>query len=90
MHLAVNQLVLPTDRTYARQLQAAAILEPLFETMPEHPGLAHYIIHAYDAPALADRVSTALGLHMRARHVVDGGALCASEGANSSTSSGGT
>ena len=34
-------------------MKAAAILEPLFKEMPAHPGLAHYIIHAYDVPPLA-------------------------------------
>ena len=53
--LAVNQTALPTDKTYAQQLKAAAILEKLFATAPDHPGLAHYIIHAYDHPALAPR-----------------------------------
>lgn len=41
------------DTTYARQRHAAAILEPLFRRNPQHPGLAHYLIHAYDSPALA-------------------------------------
>jgi hypothetical protein len=53
--LAVNQTALPTDKTYAAQLEAAGILEPLFATYPDHPGLAHYIIHAYDHPPLAER-----------------------------------
>jgi tetratricopeptide (TPR) repeat protein len=53
--LAVNQTALPTDKTYAPQLKAAGILEPLFARYPEHPGLAHYIIHAYDHPPLAER-----------------------------------
>jgi tetratricopeptide (TPR) repeat protein len=53
--LAVNQTALPTDKTYAAQLQTIEILEPLFETYPDHPGLAHYIIHAYDHPPLASR-----------------------------------
>jgi len=53
--LSVAQSATPTDKTYAKQLQAAGILEPLFKQMPKHPGLAHYIIHAYDTPALADR-----------------------------------
>jgi tetratricopeptide (TPR) repeat protein len=57
--LAINQTAPPTDKTYAKQLQAAAILEPLFKKMPEHPGLAHYIIHAYDAPPLAERALVA-------------------------------
>jgi tetratricopeptide (TPR) repeat protein len=45
----------PTDKTYANQNTAAAILEPLFEQNPDHPGIPHYIIHAYDYPALAAR-----------------------------------
>jgi hypothetical protein len=53
--LAVNQTALPSDKTYAQQLKAAAILERLFKEQPEHPGLAHYIIHAYDHPPLAPR-----------------------------------
>jgi tetratricopeptide (TPR) repeat protein len=36
-------------------LKAAAILEPLLEKQPNHPGIAHYLIHAYDAPPLANR-----------------------------------
>jgi hypothetical protein len=42
-----------TDTTYARQRQAAAILNPLYRKYPQHPGLAHYIIHANDSPRLA-------------------------------------
>ena len=53
--LAANQSALPTDKTYAQQLKAAKILETLFAGDPEHPGLAHYIIHAYDHPPLAPR-----------------------------------
>lgn len=53
--LAINQIASPDDKTYSRQLQAAAILEPLFTQNPDHPGLAHYIIHAYDHPPLAER-----------------------------------
>ena len=37
------------------QLQAAAILEPIFARQPNHPGVAHYLIHTYDSPALAAR-----------------------------------
>ncbi len=43
----------PADLTFARQQAAADILLPLFEAQPEHPGLAHYIIHAFDAPPIA-------------------------------------
>jgi hypothetical protein len=49
----------PADDTYADRLKAGAILEKLFEKEPTHPGLAHYIIHAYDVPALADRALSA-------------------------------
>jgi hypothetical protein len=42
-----------TDTTFVRQKQAAAILNPLFRRFPQHPGLAHYIIHANDSPELA-------------------------------------
>jgi tetratricopeptide (TPR) repeat protein len=53
--LAVNQTALPSDKTYANQLKAAGILEKLFAQQPEHPGLTHYIIHAYDHPPLAPK-----------------------------------
>lgn len=53
--LAINQTALPTDKQYSQQLKAAAILEELFKTMPDHPGVAHYLIHAYDHPPLAER-----------------------------------
>ena len=49
----------PGDKTYTDQLQAGAILEKLFEKEPTHPGLAHYIIHAYDVPPLAGRALSA-------------------------------
>jgi hypothetical protein len=45
----------PSDKSYEKLLKAAAILEKEFEKQPEHPGLAHYIIHAYDVPPLAPR-----------------------------------
>ena len=45
----------PTDKTYANQLKAAAILEKLQPLEPDHPGITHYIIHTYDVPALAGR-----------------------------------
>jgi hypothetical protein len=49
----------PTDKTYANQLKAGSILEPLWEKQPDHPGIAHYIIHTYDYPALADKARAA-------------------------------
>jgi tetratricopeptide (TPR) repeat protein len=45
----------PLDASYAEPLKAGAILERLIATQPNHPGLAHYIIHSYDYPPLADR-----------------------------------
>jgi hypothetical protein len=57
--LAIDQTALPTDKTYALQLQAAEILAPLWKQYPDHPGLAHYIIHAYDHPPLAAKALTA-------------------------------
>ena len=53
--LALAAAADPADKTYADQLKAGAILEKLFKQEPTHPGLAHYIIHAYDVPPLADR-----------------------------------
>jgi tetratricopeptide (TPR) repeat protein len=53
--LAVDQTAPPTDKTFANQLKAAAILEGLFKVEPEHPGVTHYLIHSYDVPPLAPR-----------------------------------
>jgi hypothetical protein len=53
--LALDQTALPTDKTYANYLKAAAILEKEFKLQPDHPGIAHYIIHSYDVPSLAPR-----------------------------------
>ena len=41
------------DQTYAAYLKAAAILEKQFAKHPDHPGVAHYLIHSYDAPPIA-------------------------------------
>jgi hypothetical protein len=46
---------LPADPALERNRRAGAILEPIFREQPAHPGLAHYLVHAYDAPALAAR-----------------------------------
>jgi hypothetical protein len=43
----------PTDKGYTNQLKAARMLEPIFVRLPEHPGVAHYLIHSYDYPPLA-------------------------------------
>jgi hypothetical protein len=57
--LALDQTALPTDKTYGNQLKAAGILEQEFKRQPEHPGLAHYIIHSFDVAALAPRALVA-------------------------------
>jgi tetratricopeptide (TPR) repeat protein len=44
-----------TDKTYSNQLKAAAILEKQLQQNPQHPGVAHYLIHAYDYPPLAEK-----------------------------------
>jgi hypothetical protein len=43
------------DQTYARQLRSAEILEKVFTAQPDHPGAAHFLIHAYDFPPIAAR-----------------------------------
>ena len=61
--LALNVAASPDDKTYANQLKAAAILEQIFKRQPYHPGVAHYLIHTYDYPAIADK-----GLNAAARY----------------------
>jgi len=57
--LSLTASALPTDKTYANQLKAGAILEKLYPLEPDHPGITHYIIHSYDVPALADKAVAA-------------------------------
>jgi len=45
----------PNDKTFADTLKAAQILEPQFKKHPDHPGVAHYLIHAYDYPPIAEK-----------------------------------
>ena len=52
--LALDATALPTDKSLANQRKAAAILEPIFAEQPNHPGIAHYLIHSDDSPALAE------------------------------------
>ena len=54
--LALNAAALaasPMDKNYAKQKKAAAILNRMLRLQPEHPGVAHYLIHSYDYPPLA-------------------------------------
>ena len=53
------------DRTYANQRKSAEILEGLFAKSPEHPGAAHYLIHAYDYPPLAEKGISAAGKYAK-------------------------
>jgi Tfp pilus assembly protein PilF len=53
--LALDVAASPADKTYANQLKAAAILEGIFKRQPQHPGVAHYLIHSYDYPPIAEK-----------------------------------
>jgi hypothetical protein len=53
--LALIATAPPTDRSHANQKRAAEILEPIYRRQPDHPGVAHYLIHAYDSSELAAR-----------------------------------
>jgi tetratricopeptide (TPR) repeat protein len=57
--LALDVTAPPTDKTYANQLKAARILEKVFAEQPDHPGVAHYLIHSYDFPPIAAQGLTA-------------------------------
>lgn len=51
--LALNATALPTDQSFANQKKAAEILNKVFAEQPNHPGVAHYLIHSYDSAPLA-------------------------------------
>jgi tetratricopeptide (TPR) repeat protein len=53
--LALNVTLNPSDKTYANQLKAAGLLEKAFAEQPNHPGVAHYLIHSYDFPPIAQK-----------------------------------
>ena len=53
--LALIAAAPPSDSTHAKQKEAVAILEPLFKKYPQHPGIPHYLIHAYDNVEMASR-----------------------------------
>src|SRR5579859_1836298 len=54
-----------TDKTYANQRKCGEILEPIFAQQPHHPGVAHYIIHCYDNPVLAEQGLGAARMYAR-------------------------
>jgi tetratricopeptide (TPR) repeat protein len=63
--LVLNATALPTDKTFANQLKAASILEPLFKKYPNHPGVAHYLIHTYDYAELVEKGLPAARVYAR-------------------------
>src|SRR5256885_6380796 len=63
--LALNTSASPADKSYANQLKGAAILEPIFERQPQHPGVAHYLIHLYDYPLIAEKGLKAARLYAK-------------------------
>ena len=52
--LALRAAADPTDKSFAKQRKAGDILNALFPGEPDHPGIAHYLIHTYDYPELAE------------------------------------
>src|SRR6202035_789756 len=53
--LALNETAPHSDKAFANQLKAGAILEKIEAKLPDHPGVLHYLIHTYDYPPLAQR-----------------------------------
>ncbi len=53
--LSLIAIAPPEDATHANQKRAAALLEQIYRAQPDHPGAAHYLIHAYDSAELAPR-----------------------------------
>ncbi|AMN43243.1 hypothetical protein [Rhodoplanes sp. Z2-YC6860] len=53
--ITLNTSASPADKSYAQQLKGAAILEPIWKRQPQHPGIAHYLIHLYDYPPIAEK-----------------------------------
>jgi len=63
--ITLNTSASPADKSYAQQLKGAAILEPIWKRQPQHPGVAHYLIHLYDYPAIADKGLNAAQLYAK-------------------------
>jgi predicted Zn-dependent protease len=59
---ALSAVGTPKDQTFAYQLESAAILEKLYVELPDHPGVIHYLLHAYDTPHAARGLTAALRL----------------------------
>jgi len=54
-----------TDKTFSNQRKCGEILEPIFPKQPHHPGVAHYIIHCYDNPVLAEQALPAARMYAK-------------------------
>ncbi len=63
--LALIATASPNDKTHANEKKAAALLEPLFQKHPQHPGIPHYLIHAYDNSEMASRGVAAAEVYSR-------------------------
>jgi hypothetical protein len=63
--LALDSVADPKDKTLANQRQCGEILEPIFQKQPQHPGLAHYLIHCYDNPVLAPKALNAARAYLK-------------------------
>ena len=61
--LALIATASPTDKTHANEKKAAAMLEPLFQKYPQHPGIPHYLIHACDNAEMASRGAEAARIY---------------------------
>ena len=64
--LAVRAMADPSDKTYALQYKSAGILNQVRETQPNHPGVLHYLIHAFDSPGIAHKALDAAKLYAAA------------------------
>src|SRR6202521_2664657 len=53
--LALDITAPKTDKTFANQRKCGEILAPILQKQPHHPGVAHYLIHCYDSPVLAEK-----------------------------------
>ncbi len=53
--ITLNVSASPADKSYSQQLKGAAILETIAKRQPHHPGVAHYLIHLYDYPPIAEK-----------------------------------
>jgi tetratricopeptide (TPR) repeat protein len=63
--LALDVTAPKTDKTFANQRKCGEILEPLFDKLPHHPGVAHYLIHCYDNPVLAEKALNAARVYAK-------------------------